>query len=308
MKWLLENGAPVNFRDDTQGTTALYWAVKGESIDSIRMLLNHGAQVRLPRTEHKNLLHVAVKTGKVEIVNLLCEHGGDVNEPRDRFGETPLFRAVRANNFEMVGRLIELGSSVNSFSNDFLTPLHLAAGNVHKNIDILQLLLDNGALVNCKDCRGHIPFVTCLRTSIGDILYKGATQSICECLVRHGSLVNDEHSHDVLEWQATHLACYSLVKLCVAAGLDLYKGRWSSLFARDSSSQNDTAGYVSASEREDMENFIQFHLRNPRLLADSCRITIRTYLSGIYEGASIYYHIQKLPLPESMVLFLLLEE
>ena len=75
------------------------------------------------------------------------------------------------NNF--VGRifatfLIQAGAEVNARNEDHWTPLHFAAK--HNNIDIVKLLLDNGAKINVKTSYGHTPLQLTTDTKIAKIL------------------------------------------------------------------------------------------------------------------------------------------
>ena len=59
----------------------------------------------------KTLLHYAAKYGTIETVDCLLEHGSRVNA-RDRFGETPLWRAVERRDTQIINRLLERGATL----------------------------------------------------------------------------------------------------------------------------------------------------------------------------------------------------
>ena len=96
-------------------------------------------------------LHCAVKYGQLETVKVLISHGASVNVQSDHAGHTsPLISAVENNAYEMVELLIKNGADINAKDDvEELTALHHAVEN--KAYEIVELLLKNGAEVNTKD-------------------------------------------------------------------------------------------------------------------------------------------------------------
>lgn len=70
--------------------------------------------------------------------------------------EGQFFDAIKENNVERVGELLDQGVNPNQFNKDGLTPLHVAANEKRINIEIIRLLLKNGADPN-KTCDGMRP-------------------------------------------------------------------------------------------------------------------------------------------------------
>ncbi len=83
---------------------------------------------------------------------------------------------------------------VNIANTDLRTPLHVAADNVHHNVDLVQLLLDHGALVNVKERYEHSPLVLSLRKGFVNVCF---TFIVPELLIRHGAHLNDDHCQKV---------------------------------------------------------------------------------------------------------------
>lgn len=91
-------------------------------------------------------LHVAAERNSLELVKLLVEHGADVNV-RNRLGEAPLLLAIRSfplEPFETVKYLVEHGADVNASSRLGETALSAAAAN--GDTRIVDFLLAHGAI------------------------------------------------------------------------------------------------------------------------------------------------------------------
>jgi len=118
-----------------QPSTPLDYATLHEDKELVQLLLNHGANINLPVNEpllfsvsignpgmaeflienganpraaiwlqRRNYLHLAGLRGHTAVAELLIKHGVDVNA-RDRFGDTPLDCAIRADH-ESLARLL----------------------------------------------------------------------------------------------------------------------------------------------------------------------------------------------------------
>lgn len=70
-------------------------------------------------------LHIAAYENKLESVKYLVERGANVNA-RDDYMKTPLHEATRKCNIEMIKFLIEHGSDPGAIDNSGTTPLHRA--------------------------------------------------------------------------------------------------------------------------------------------------------------------------------------
>ena len=193
VKFLLENGADVNIRRQSDGRTALNEAAELGYKEMAELLLDHGADVnetgpnytdRMPPLilaakhgfkavaevllAHKadvnvkapggeTPLHVAVANGFMAVAELMLSHGADINA-RTTAGQTPLHLAATAGNTTVIGWLIAHKPEVDARDNYGLTPLFAAvqAGQ----IDAAGLLLKNKADVNAQATGGTRDFGT----------------------------------------------------------------------------------------------------------------------------------------------------
>ncbi len=92
-----------------------------------------------------------VQFGTVDTVRALLDQGADINA-RDNNGWTVLMAAVNGGKDAMVRLLLEKGADVNAKDKDGSTALTWAAFNTRA--DIMATLLDNGADPNIKDAYG----------------------------------------------------------------------------------------------------------------------------------------------------------
>uniref|UniRef100_UPI0037E8DF12 ankyrin repeat domain-containing protein 61-like n=1 Tax=Semicossyphus pulcher TaxID=241346 RepID=UPI0037E8DF12 len=80
-------------------------------------------------------------------LQLLCEHGVNVNAEVEGEGhETALHLAVRYTALSAVHILASYGANVNAVDSSGMTPLHMAAGMLHK--DLIASLIKEGADIN----------------------------------------------------------------------------------------------------------------------------------------------------------------
>ena len=147
MRLLLDAGADPNAGNQFDATPLMWCA--GDAA-KVRLLLSKGAKVdtrsKLGRTA---LLIAAYNDGAIEGAGLLLEKGADVNA-RDKGGASVLALAAAANNIELARILIAKGANVNNVDQLGFTPLLFAAGNGDHNAAMVKLLIAHGAQVNVK--------------------------------------------------------------------------------------------------------------------------------------------------------------
>ncbi|KFV05221.1 Ankyrin repeat and SOCS box protein 3 [Tauraco erythrolophus] len=153
---LLEAGADPN-EVTTEATTALFLAVENEHVDVVKLLLQHGANVKGPHSwSGWNSLHQASFQGCTEIMKILLEKGAS-EECVDDFGITPLFVAAQYGQLESLRLLISHGADINCQAKDRATPLLIAAQEGHT--ECVELLLSKGADPNlyCNEEDWQLP-------------------------------------------------------------------------------------------------------------------------------------------------------
>jgi ankyrin repeat protein len=139
---LLTSGiADVN-ASSVDGRTALGWAA-GLGWSSIaQLLIAHDASLYQDQSAQISPLEEAAAVGSLDTVRLLLEAGADPNF-RGRDGWSALHWAAEESHFEVVQLLLEAGANVNAVSSYGTAPLHCAANG--GRVSIVNLLLQERA-------------------------------------------------------------------------------------------------------------------------------------------------------------------
>lgn len=115
-------------RVDEYGRTALLYAIEGKHPDVVKLLLDHGADPEIrDESEEKSALSYAVEVDCVKCAELLIKKGADPNDNGD--GYTPLMRAARYGQYNMVRTLIKYGADINAKDEEGRTALSWAKEN-----------------------------------------------------------------------------------------------------------------------------------------------------------------------------------
>ncbi|MEE2614277.1 MAG: ankyrin repeat domain-containing protein [Verrucomicrobiota bacterium] len=175
LQLLLDSGAAIDAEDKAQ-RTALDWsiimlsteaedilrendapsgaeksfiaAIQTNSIDSVKILLDQGADVNEPAYTSKTPVHYASHSRNIEILKLLISNGADL-EAKTESGVTPLGYAVGLNQPENCRILLQAGSDVDTLDSLQRTNLNLAAGLQHQ--EVTGILLEFDANPNTLD-------------------------------------------------------------------------------------------------------------------------------------------------------------
>lgn len=134
---------------------ALQEAVKRDDLDWVRSLLDKDpALANAQCSDGVPVLYRAASKGDVDTVKLLLERGADVSA-RARDGWTPIFGAARSGSVPTVEALIAAGADVNARNDVGDTPLHYAAE--WGQSDTAAFLCAHGARTDAKEQYGRTP-------------------------------------------------------------------------------------------------------------------------------------------------------
>ncbi|UCF17057.1 MAG: ankyrin repeat domain-containing protein, partial [Phycisphaerales bacterium] len=232
IKKLLKSGVDINEYDYGGWGTALHQAVYDHDVNSVRLLVECGADVNKGNERGHSPLHAAMKWDPehaLDIAKILISNGADVN----------------------AGVKNELVPDGYVDTSEGKTPLHNAAGiwlfdddlEIHSKIALVKLLLSHGANVNAKDGLGCTPLFKGLYTGHIDVM---------ELLIDHGADVNAKNKVD--GGTVLHDAAYDgdleSVKFLVSHGADVH--------ARDF--EGETPLHKAALSRcQDIVNYLSLH-------------------------------------------------
>ena len=146
VKLLLEHGAQVNIEDDIMGSPLHMAILIGAHTDAVKLLLDHGADVNIQDHEGWSPLHIASING-----------GTETRKQRRRAKKTDfdkLFSDTTANHIEMAGLLLDYGAGAQVNIQDKCGQSPLMIASSIGDAEMVKFLLDHGAEVNLKDKDG----------------------------------------------------------------------------------------------------------------------------------------------------------
>lgn len=121
---LLERGVDIAAKD-SDGNTALMFAVKNGNFDMAELLINNKADANEKNKNGDTLLLVAAANGYTSIVDLLLKAGAVVDE-KSKAGNTPFIVAVSRGAVEITRLLAEAGANPDQSDNKGRSALTLA--------------------------------------------------------------------------------------------------------------------------------------------------------------------------------------
>jgi ankyrin repeat protein len=121
--------------------------MRGDAV-AVGRLLTQKADVNAPQTDGATALHWAVYREDLATVDLLVRAGADA-KVANRYGATPLSLATMNGNSAIVERLLDAGADPNEHMLNNETALMMASRT--GNIATMKLLLDRGAEVNARE-------------------------------------------------------------------------------------------------------------------------------------------------------------
>jgi ankyrin repeat protein len=110
---LLDRKADVN-APQTDGTTALHWAVRADDLETAELLIGAGANVSAANRDGATPLLLAAINGNAAILEKLIAAGADPNAPLTKYGDTALMMAARTGKTDAIKTLLDHGAKVNA--------------------------------------------------------------------------------------------------------------------------------------------------------------------------------------------------
>ena len=149
---------PTDFmvnENDFHDNTPLHIACTEGFLDTVKVLIEHKAQVENKNEDEKTPFHLAAENGHAEVVDFILKGNKNVLSDCDEDGNTALHLAASSKMTNTLERLIDNGSDVRRRNNRDWTPLDCAAAAGAYNC--AQKLLDDNADVDPVDKNGTTP-------------------------------------------------------------------------------------------------------------------------------------------------------
>lgn len=163
-------------RCDSRGEPAVVMAVRYNATEIITLLLERGANVRVPTQYYhgRTVLHFAAARGDLLLTKQLLDHGAPVHATT-RMSETPLFSAVIANQVDVARLLFEYGAIMQLGK-------CLGVTSYNGNLGMAKLLLEQGANPNHnRDVVEGSPLFNAIHQ---------AKPLVVDELLRHGAIID----------------------------------------------------------------------------------------------------------------------
>ena len=194
--------------ETTSSSAAFIDAIKAGEFERVKAMVSGDPTLIDARSRTgESAILTAVYHRQKEIVNLLVARGVTMS----------LFEACAAGEIERVERLIDAdASTINSFSADGWTPLHLAAFFGHTKTAELLLARDADVAARSRNSNGNTPLHAALA---------GNHKMAAGLLIGWGADVN---ATDAAGWRPLHLAASNnnldAIKALIAQGADVLAG------------------------------------------------------------------------------------
>ena len=155
-------GYDIAKANSSRSNTPLHWAARGNALETVRLLVERGADIHVKDDIGGTPLHYAAGWNALQVVRYLVERGVDIHANNDR-GWTPLHHAADENALEVVRFLVERGASIHVQTSGAsgMRPLHMAA---HENaFKVVRYFVERGADIEAKDNHGITPVLWAAR-------------------------------------------------------------------------------------------------------------------------------------------------
>lgn len=210
MELLLDRGANVNARATNRYSALLVTAQYPDSVAAMNLLLDHGAQVRLPQGQGAAMfnatpLFLATFSGNAGIVARLVKEGDRMDEKMNLIGmfpTAPLLELATTDRTASVRALLDAGAKADETDSDNMTVLDWAT--IANRLDMARLLIERGADVNHVDKHGMTPLLYAASIDFGD-------SAMIDLLLKSGARANARSKDGktaldlAREYQHTHL-------------------------------------------------------------------------------------------------------
>ena len=169
IKLLIDHGANIHSKLRSNDNTLLHTLIEHNptSYDVMKLLIDNGADVTAKNEKGYTPLGLLFsKNPNVENLKFVLQYGGDPTDLLYNFVISRVNRPITSEDKEIFNILINNGADVNYISPSSESLLHIATKHGvsdDPNIELMKLLIDNGANVNTKNGYGNTPLIYAAR-------------------------------------------------------------------------------------------------------------------------------------------------
>ena len=140
---ILEKGENINVKCGKENYNLLIWAIKEDKPEMLDFFLKKGLSANSKTSKYMSALHVAVDNENEIIINMLIDAGANIEYKAKNPNKTPLEYAVWRGEYISVQTLISRAANVNSINKFGESPLIKAIEQ--QNLLLIKLLIENSA-------------------------------------------------------------------------------------------------------------------------------------------------------------------
>ena len=193
VKMLLEHGANVNLKDKKDKSALRYASCKGFTT-TVKLLLNHKANVR-----GSDGLSDAYWNGHIEVAALLIKYGANLDCHCSTNDQTSLMIAIQRKDVKIIEQLLELGANVNIQDKRGQTALIIACKNepeveplnelekLIRELETRIVLLGKDIIEMLLSHGAHTNLKDCSGLTALFYAYKNGYDEVATMLIKHGA-------------------------------------------------------------------------------------------------------------------------
>jgi len=134
-----------NYMLNDKGEIPLFLAVLKGNLEAVRLFFEEESDYQRKNRDEENILFYAVRSGSIPMISYILEKTDLKTDTVNFRNDSLIHVSVKANMFDVTAYLIEQNARTFKINNHLETPLFYAVRN--ENLEICQLLIDNGALL-----------------------------------------------------------------------------------------------------------------------------------------------------------------
>ncbi|CAH1776695.1 unnamed protein product [Owenia fusiformis] len=179
VKVLLDHGADVNAVDNNGKTALMFAALVNDTVECAKLLIAYGADIDARDNDGTTALVYATS----ECMRLLVDNGADVNAANKR-GVTALMRSAGFDTTAPMEALLDHGADVNACTYFGMNALFYAV--CQDKLDSVRLLINKGIDINRRGLNGETVLMRSVRNN--------PNPACIALLIAHGADINAENS------------------------------------------------------------------------------------------------------------------